>query len=629
MRGRGAASITVGNDFRMEPGMKLKQSVVTIVAAVTFAIVTVLLVVGVLVSSSASGDVDRATAQRAELKQLGLDLASASGHLTDEVRAYAVTGDDAHLDAYWTEVEETKTRDHVVTRLKQLGGSARELGLIEEAKSLSDGLIETESRAMRLVLEADGVAESDMPAGVAGYELSAADRALDAAGKLATARRIVFDDTYYANVEKIMAPTREFQQALDARTQAAVDAADGSRSTATRLLIAIAVLIALTMAAILWVFHAKVGHVVSRYRAALAARDADDADFALEPAGTVELRELADAFNDQFRLSQEQLGRNRALMDDVRQIVGEVTQAAATVSASSQEMASTSQEAGRAVGEIAGAIGEIAQGADRQVAMAGAAQRSAQDAATAARESSGSADEAARVAEEARVIAREGVDAAESATGAMTTVRSSSAEVSGAIGELARRSQAIGRIVETITGIAEQTNLLALNAAIEAARAGEQGRGFAVVAEEVRKLAEESQGAAGEIAGLIGTIQSETDRVVVLVEDGAQRSEQGATTVEQTREAFLRIGSAVEDMGERIAGMAAAARAISEGSEQMQREIGGVATVAEQSAAATEQVSASTEQTSASTQEIAASADALARTAEELERMIGRFRLEV
>jgi methyl-accepting chemotaxis protein len=158
-----------------------------------------------------------------------------------------------------------------------------------------------------------------------------------------------------------MAPTREFQQALDARTQAAVDAADGSRSTATRLLIAIAVLIALTMAAILWVFHAKVGHVVRRYRAALAEREADDADFALEPAGTVELRELAEAFNDQFRLSQEQLGRNRALMDDVRQIVGEVMQAAATVPASSQEMASTSQEAGRAVGEIAGAIGEIAR----------------------------------------------------------------------------------------------------------------------------------------------------------------------------------------------------------------------------------------------------------------------------
>ena len=67
-----------------------------------------------------------------------------------------------------------------------------------------------------------------------------------------------------------------------------------------------------------------------------------------------------------------------------------------------------------------------------------------------------------------------------------------------AIRALGARSEQIGGIVETITGIAEQTNLLALNAAIEAARAGEQGRGFAVVAEEVRKLAEESQSAAGD-----------------------------------------------------------------------------------------------------------------------------------
>src|SRR4029079_14523312 len=123
-----------------------------------------------------------------------------------------------------------------------------------------------------------------------------------------------------------------------------------------------------------------------------------------------------------------------------------------------------------------------------------------------------------------------------------------SAQVAASMRDLAERSSEIGGIVETITGISGQTNLLALNAAIEAARAGEQGRGFAVVAEEVRKLAEESQRAAGSIADLISEIQSDTADAVGVVDGGRRLASDSTATVEQAREAFLAIGGAIREL---------------------------------------------------------------------------------
>jgi len=144
-----------------------------------------------------------------------------------------------------------------------------------------------------------------------------------------------------------------------------------------------------------------------------------------------------------------------------------------------------------------------------------------------------------------------------------------------AVKEAVEAMRHIAEKIGIIEEIARQTNLLALNAAIEAARAGEHGKGFAVVAAEVRKLAERSGTAAGEISQLSTSTMDVAERAGAMLDELVPN-------IRRTAELVQEISSASSEQNA--------------GADQINRAITQLDAVIQQNAAAAEEMASTSEE---------------------------------
>lgn len=228
------------------------------------------------------------------------------------------------------------------------------------------------------------------------------------------------------------------------------------------------------------------------------------------------------------------------------------------------------------------------------------------------------------MADTVQEVARSTQSAADAASSAATEVSTGDSVVSDTIASintlaqqvtrasevitsLEQDSDNIGTVLDVIRGIAEQTNLLALNAAIEAARAGEQGRGFAVVADEVRTLAQRTQQSTQEIQEMIESLQAGARQAVQVMESGREQVTTSVQHAEKAGQSLGTIRTAVDTIHDMNSQIAAAAEEQSAVATEINRNVGNISELIEQTAVGAQQatnVSNSLEQLSTELQQI-------------------------
>lgn len=472
-----------------------------------------------------------------------------SAYLTNEVRAYAATGEQVHYDNYWNEINNLKNRDQGVAAMQEIGITQEEQAMIDQMSSLSNQLVPLEEQAMENVQ----------------------------AGRLQEAVDYVYGPDYTSSITQINALKEQFLTTLDSRTMEDIQGLN-LRSTIIKALIYLALLlVAVIQLYVMTVVRKRVLNPVLEVRDQMGeiSRGNLSAEFLLE-SDTSEIGMLVESIHETKR-------ELKKYIDDIDSKLAQMAQGKMDLTIGNDyrgeflpiqnAMRQILDALNLALSRIRSTADQVSEESERMASDAQVLSDGATEQASAVEELSASIQ---TLSEQVRHTSLDADDARKSSIDSARQLQECNQkmqELTSAMGDISRSSQQISGIIKTIEDISFQTNILALNAAVEAARAGEAGKGFAVVADEVQGLATKSSIAAKDITRLIEdsmqlvrhgtTLSEDTTTTLATSVTGAQQSadliQRIANSAQQQSESLMQLSEGVEQISDVVQTNAATA----------------------------------------------------------------------
>lgn len=328
-------------------------------------------------------------------------------------------------------------------------------------------------------------------------------------------------------------------------------------------------------------------------------------------------------------LSKDEIGQLiigfNQMKTNLRELIHEVSRNAQDITAQSEELYASTEEMSSQTEETTRRIDQVVQQTIQQARQATQSGREVAVANQGVERIATSIGTINEDVEKSLQLAERGEKSIRQAKDEVLALEAETVATGESITVLKQQSDEIALITEVIQSITDQTNLLALNAAIEAARAGEHGKGFAVVAEEVRKLAEQSKQSAMRIAGLIESIQTQSNAVLDRHELSAKRVETNTILLEEATTSFRQIVTQLQTSAENAAHIRVASNEITETTRQVATATATMATGSEGTAQTMREVGETADAQLAMIQELNGVAETLGSMTGDLQTLIGRF----